>query len=34
MERQSPQGHRPGLNRLRALWAEGRCALDLGQHPI
>jgi 4-hydroxy-2-oxoheptanedioate aldolase len=27
MMKQRAQEHRPGLNRLRALWAEGRCAL-------
>jgi 4-hydroxy-2-oxoheptanedioate aldolase len=27
MEQHPPRDHRPELNRLRALWAEGRCAL-------
>ena len=27
MEQPPQQDQRPGLNRLRALWAEGRCAL-------
>ena len=27
MEQHPPQDRRPGLNRLRAMWAEGRCAL-------
>ncbi len=27
MEQHPPRDHRPGLNRLRAMWAEGRCAL-------
>ena len=27
MEQHPPRDHGPGLNRLRALWAEGRCAL-------